>query len=361
MSEEVTAKQREAERQIRICNACRYCEGYCSVFPAAFSMSEPDAGDITFLANLCHNCRSCHYACQYTEPHEFNLNLPNALAEVRTESWTNFVQPSGLTRLFQRHGIAAAAALTVGVAVLFLAVQFLDNRDGDGFYAYLSHSAMVSIFVPAFLLPIFAALLGVRRFWKYTHGAAIGMRTILTAVRDAADLRNLAGGHGEGCNFEHGDRFSNHRRYAHQATLYGFLLCLASTLSGSIMHYVFDLQAPYGFVSPPKLLGVPGGVLLLIGTLWLARLKLIADKNLGNRANRGSEMAFILLLAFISASGLALYAATDTALVPTLLALHLGSVLAFFLTLPYTKMVHGFFRFAALLREAQLRETTRSG
>ena len=25
---------REAERQAEICNACRYCEGYCSVFPA---------------------------------------------------------------------------------------------------------------------------------------------------------------------------------------------------------------------------------------------------------------------------------------------------------------------------------------
>ena len=24
----------EARRQIDICNACRYCEGYCSVFPA---------------------------------------------------------------------------------------------------------------------------------------------------------------------------------------------------------------------------------------------------------------------------------------------------------------------------------------
>ena len=24
----------EAERQLTICNACRYCEGYCAVFPA---------------------------------------------------------------------------------------------------------------------------------------------------------------------------------------------------------------------------------------------------------------------------------------------------------------------------------------
>ena len=24
----------EAQRQMVICNACRYCEGYCAVFPA---------------------------------------------------------------------------------------------------------------------------------------------------------------------------------------------------------------------------------------------------------------------------------------------------------------------------------------
>jgi citrate/tricarballylate utilization protein len=33
-----------------------------------------------------------------------------------------------------------------------------------------------------------------------------------------------------------------------------------------------------------------------------------------------------------------------------LLAVHLGFVLAFFLTLPYSKFVHGVYRFAALLR-----------
>ena len=27
----------EAARQVNICNACRYCEGYCSVFPAITS------------------------------------------------------------------------------------------------------------------------------------------------------------------------------------------------------------------------------------------------------------------------------------------------------------------------------------
>jgi len=100
---------------------------------------------------------------------------------------------------------------------------------------------------------------------------------------------------------------------------------------------------------------VPGGLLLTVGALWLARLKTQADPELGAPSLWGGEMAFVLLLAATGATGLALYAATGTALVPTLLAIHLGAVLAFFLTTPYSKMAHGFYRFAALVRDAQVK------
>ena len=36
-----------------------------------------------------------------------------------------------------------------------------------------------------------------------------------------------------------------------------------------------------------------------------------------------------------------------------LLALHLGTVLALFLLVPYSKMAHGFYRTAALIRDAK--------
>ena len=51
-----------------------------------------------------------------------------------------------------------------------------------------------------------------------------------------------------------------------------------------------------------------------------------------------------------SLSGLALYWLRDTAALGALLALHLGAVLALFATLPYSKMVHGVYRVAALVR-----------
>ena len=39
----------------------------------------------------------------------------------------------------------------------------------------------------------------------------------------------------------------------------------------------------------------------------------------------------------------------------TMLAIHLGFVFGFFLTMPYGKFVHGLYRFAALVRYAKER------
>lgn len=356
-----TDKIAEAARQVQICNACRYCEGYCAVFPAMFKEREFGSGDITQLANLCHNCRGCYYACQYTEPHEFALNLPAALAEARAESWERFAWPAAPARLFQRNGGAVVAALVAGISLLLWAIVALRPADGQGFYAVLSHSAMVAIFTPAFVLPVIIVALGLRRYWHEVGDTRVRWPHLWDAACAVAAMRNLAGGQGQGCNFEDEDRFSNARRIAHQMTMWGFLLCFAATCSGTVLHYVFDMTAPYGLFSLPKLLGLSGGVLLSIGALALAWLRTKADPALGAARHGGGDMAFVLLLAATGITGLALYAATGTALVPTLLAIHLGSVLALFLTTPYSKMAHGFYRFAALVRDSQIKRAQKEG
>jgi citrate/tricarballylate utilization protein len=345
----------EARRQVEICNACRYCEGFCAVFPAINRQRAFAAGDITQLANLCHNCRGCYHACQYVPPHEFAVNLPAALNDVRQESWERLARPQAFARLFHERGMALMAAMVAGFAVLFALMAALRPESGEGFYAYLSHEAMVALFTPAFLLPLLAIALSLRSYWREVGGQQVQPAHLVSAMRAAGRMRNLDGGQGQGCNFEDGDRFSNRRRIYHQMVLYGFLLAFAATSSGTILHYGFGIEAPYGLFSLPKLFGIPGGILLCIGTAGLAHLKMRAEKELGTPRVWGGEMAFIALLFFVSASGLALYAATGTAAVPPLLALHLGAVLTFFLLMPFSKMVHGFYRFTALLRDAQLK------
>ena len=343
----------EARRQAEICNACRYCEGYCSVFPALHRERFFSDGDITQLANLCHNCRGCYYACQYTAPHEFDLNLPQALANVRTDSWESHAWPGGLGKLFQRNGALIALATLIGFAILFWVARAVGEAEGERYYSVVSHGLLVAIFTPAFLFPLFAIGVGLRRYWQTVGGGAIRISDIVGALASAARMKDLTGGHGDGCNFEEEDRFGHARRFAHQLTMYGFLLCFVATCSGTVLHYGFGMYGPHGLFSLPKLFGLPGGVLLAIGAGWMVSLKLKSNPDLAADNAKGGEMAFILLLFVVAASGLALYILGKTGAMPLVLSLHLGSVLAFFLLTPYSKMAHGFYRLTALVKEAQ--------
>src|SRR5947207_15618863 len=93
----------EVGRVMQICNACRYCEGFCAVFPAMTRRLEFGKADINYLANLCHNCGACLYACQYAPPHEFAVNVPRAMAKVRLETYTELAWPRAFASLHKRH------------------------------------------------------------------------------------------------------------------------------------------------------------------------------------------------------------------------------------------------------------------
>ena len=51
--------------------------------------------DIHYLANLCHNCGACLHACQYAPPHEFAVNVPQAMAQVRVQTYADYAWPRG--------------------------------------------------------------------------------------------------------------------------------------------------------------------------------------------------------------------------------------------------------------------------
>lgn len=352
--------QNEAQRQLTVCNACRYCEGYCSVFPEITRHKDFGLAEISHLANLCHNCRGCFYACQFTAPHEFDLNLPQILATARQESWTDFAFPSAFARRFQTSGAAISLAMIAGIAAIFaLAQTFGRLGNGEGFYAVISHALMVAIFMPAFLLPLAVMAVGLRRYWKQVGGGRVQLGDIRVAVLAAATMKNLSGGHGEGCNYEDGDGYSNTRRILHHLAMYGFLLCFASTSSATFYHYCMDYPAPYPLFSLPKLFGISGGLSLSLGTLGLMWLKTKSDTTLDAAAYRSGDFAFVMLLFLVSTTGLLLYVLGFAGfLVAEMLIFHLGTVLTLFVLLPYSKMAHGFYRFAALLQDAARKRET---
>jgi len=68
--QQVLGAEDEVARIMQICNACRYCETYCAVFPAMTRRLTFDAASAHYLANLCHSCGACLHSCQYAPPHD---------------------------------------------------------------------------------------------------------------------------------------------------------------------------------------------------------------------------------------------------------------------------------------------------
>ena len=112
-----------------ICNACRYCEGLCAVFPAMERRRIFADGDLDFLANLCHNCGACLYDCQYAPPHAFDVNVPRNFAELRRETYERYAWPAPLARAFRRNGVVTAAAVALGVAAFVVGVTVAQGAD----------------------------------------------------------------------------------------------------------------------------------------------------------------------------------------------------------------------------------------
>ena len=98
------------------------------------------------------------------------------------------------------------------------------------------------------------------------------------------------------------------------------------------------------------MLGTIGGIGLLIGPVGLLWIKYTADQRLQDTKQRGMDVGFLALLFLTSLTGFALLLWRETPVMGIMLAVHLGIVLALFLTLPYGKFVHAIYRFAALVR-----------
>jgi citrate/tricarballylate utilization protein len=109
--------------------------------------------------------------------------------------------------------------------------------------------------------------------------------------------------------------------------------------------------------SLPVLLGIAGGLGLLVGPAGLFMLARQRDAVLTDVPRRGMDTAFIAMLFLTSLTGFALMVFRDTGAMGILLAVHLGVVLALFLSLPYGKFVHGLYRYLALVKYAREKRT----
>jgi len=348
----------EAERQITACNACRYCEGFCPVFPAMERRTLFLKRDLVYLANLCHDCKACYYACPYTPPNELAINIPAILSEVRLSSYKEYTSPRNLAAAFEKSGRSMAGVALFSIA-LMVAIALALGNPGRLFVPHLESGSFYSIFPYMGILAVGLAvgfyvlanyLRGILRFFSDVRGSTIApiiFGAILRSAADALGHRAFRGG-GAGCNHE---ETSGSLRFLtlHGFVIYGFLLAVASTILAAMYQDLLGVMPPYPFTNPAVASGVAGGVLMVIGTTTLAVLKSSSEKTPTFRRMMNLDMAFLLILDLTSISGLATLIYRASSIMGLLFVIHMGLVLALFVTAPYGKFIHFVYRYAALL------------
>jgi citrate/tricarballylate utilization protein len=349
----------EADRQLTICNACRYCEGLCPVFPAIEIRIRFTPDDIRYLGNLCHDCRACEQACMFTPPHEFGITLPRILSEARMESYQHLSWPRLLGRSFSETGrgvllgLAAIAIVVIAGCILVPHTRLLTrHQEVESFYHIVSYPTMI---IPAIILCLYGAavwLLGLLRFWAQSGSTLAprpsGVGPILRAMRDSFTVRYLGGG-GAGCAYP-GPRPSQCRRLFHAAVFWGFLADLVSTTLAFVYQDFLHILPPYSLTSLPVMFGTAGGVALVTGCAGLIVFKAKSDQNQAAPNAYGLDYAFLIFLGLAGLTGLATLIFRSSSAMGVLLIVHLGTVAGLFITAPYGKFVHFVYRTAAIVR-----------
>ena len=350
----------EANRQLVICNACRYCEGLCPVFGAIETRRDFAKGDVFYLANLCHDCRACYYACMFTPPHEFGINIPRLLSEARMESYQQWSWPDLLARAFKEPRITwlladVVISVTVMGAFWGIGAQRLVkvHAEPGAFYAIVPYLAMVIPTLVLFFFGIAIWLRGAVRCWSETHPRSQPAlrpsgKALLEAIGAVLTLRHLEGG-GPGCDYPE-QRPSAARRIYHGFVFWGFLADFVATTLAFIYQDFLHQLPPYPLASPPVVFGTIGGVLLTMGTTGLMLLKRKSDRLPAAERSYTMDYAFLAILGLVAFTGLLTLIFRTTAAMGSLLVLHLALVAALFITAPYGKFVHAVYRTLALVR-----------
>jgi citrate/tricarballylate utilization protein len=348
----------ELDRQLSVCNACRYCEGFCAVFGAAQLRSAIGSGDVAYLANLCHDCRMCFDACMFTPPHEFALNIPAVMTQARVETYVEYGKPAVLAAMFRRPGRAAKLAVAAAVVLIALAVALFAGPEairpqlGPGaFYRVIPFAAMLAVALGLALYGVISIALSARSFARDIGGGVpfVTAATLRTALHEAISLVYLKGG-GSGCYDEH--RESGRRRFFHMLVFWGVMADFAATISAAVLQDVLHRLPPYPLWSVPVVLGTSGGLAIVAGAAGLIAVKQRSDPRPMSPRMIALDYAFLGLLELVAITGLALLVLRSTGAMGSLLVLHLGAVAGLFVTAPYGKFVHFIYRFIALAKHA---------
>lgn len=345
----------EGRRQLTICNSCRYCAGYCPVWPAMEERPLMTLQEQTHLANLCYDCRDCFTACMYTAPHEFDLNPPQVFTAIREYTYAEYIRPKAMRRVMESTagtiGVFVVAVALVAIMAVLGGGNLFGTDDGQP-YRVINHTGIIVTAGLSAAFAIIVTVLGMVRYWRDTHGPLGDLFDVGAWAKTwslAAQLKHQSGAE-EGCSYEDNQPGGN-RKMAHQLIMYGFLFTFASTTVAAILENFLGKMPPYPYFSGPVILGTVGGIIGAVGCIMSLRAKGRADANQTTQPMLAADKALIWALFVLNVSGLLTLFLRETAAFGPIFVGHFAAVLVFFVFAPFTKFVHWVFRVLATYKD----------
>jgi len=320
-------------------------------------------GDLFYLANICHDCKACYYACPYTEPNELKINIPEVLSELRLESYKEYSTPRRLASFFGRHRrnflVTALASLLATVLFSLLIGNpqrlFSPHLELGSFYDIFPYVVIIGVGFGIGLYVVANYLFNMIRFYKDIGGKLrqISIGAILRAASDAFLHSGFKGGwhikgNKSGCYHENQDPSSGFLTL-HALIFYGFISAMVSTTLAAMYQDWFGILPPYPVLSLPALFGIAGGICMIVGTLAIIAIRRKEDKRPVFKNMTTLDYAFLLTLASVSITGFLTLILRSTSAMGVVFTIHLGFVLLLFVTAPYGKFVHFTYRYIALI------------
>ncbi len=349
----MTPLMEEGIRQFNICNACRYCEGYCAVWDAIERESSFLPLDMKHYSNLCHDCRECYYVCPYTGDHEFKLNIPGLLSEIRLETYSENIWPR-IARKSLDHPVASwAIVISISLVFTFGLTIFL-----SGTKYLFSPSTLSDQIIPdpyfkllSFLLYAYVIIMWSLEGLKYWHSIKKPERRItpkyfLLGLKDALQHRYFGGG-SAGCNYP-GESGTITRLVFHAMLLGGFLLDLATILFYPDMSRAVVLSY------------TAGATAMFIGSLFLLVFKPLSNLSLLSSGMKHNDYPFTTAMMITGLTGMLFPLTSGTLFYSYFFLIHIALIAAIFLIAPYSKFLHPVFRVVSLAANRSEAENSRS-
>ena len=302
---------------------------------------------------LCHQCTDCSTRCPR------GAKPGDVLAAIRSYSIGYFSRPRFLAKAFSApRYLPALLAIPAFLLFLFfwLATGNLAFPGGiispeDLFPSGLTYAAMGVLFV--FVLIVAGS--GTYRFWKSisefevnpaptTGGGSNWLKTSFFVLVDI--LKHSKFGKCEENKVS---------RYTHLAIFYGAILLLIATALSAIFHHFLEIYSPHPLISPVKIAGNLGALLILVSCIFIIFRRYSASDNVGRTAYADWFLIWVFFLTTISGIATEVIRLADLAAATYWLYLvHLWLMFVFFISLPFSKAAHMIYRTVALAYAKQI-------